>query len=212
MSDSSTIKVLVVDDHPLTQAGLSNFMAAFPDLSLVGVVGSGEEAIEYCDHDEPDVILMDLLMPGMGGVAATRVIKERHPGVRVIALTSSSESESVKAAMQAQATSYLLKTASAFELAFAIRSAMDGRSVISEEANKVLAQSRQETREFSGELTERERQVLGLVARGLSNKQIAEQLSIEMPTVKFHLRNLFVKLGTSRRSELITRAYQMKLL
>ena len=212
MSDLSTIKVLVVDDHPLTQAGLGNFMSAFPDLSLVGMVDTGEEAIAFCEHDEPDVILMDLLMPGMGGVAATRVIKERHPDVRIIALTSSAESDSVKAALQAHAIGYLLKTATAFELAFAIRSAMDGRSVISEEADKVLAQSRRETPEFSGELTDRERQVLGLVALGMSNKQVAEQLSIELPTVKFHLRNLFVKLGTTRRSELITRAYQMKLL
>src|SRR4029453_15905670 len=98
MSDSATIKVLVVDDHPLTQAGLGNIMTAFPDLELVGAVESGEEAVAFCDHNEPDIILMDLLMPGMGGVAATRTIKERHPNIHIIALTSSEESDVVRAA------------------------------------------------------------------------------------------------------------------
>jgi len=220
MSDITTMKirVLVVDDHPMTQAGLRNFMRATPDLTLVGMVDSGEEAVAFCDRQEPDVILMDLLMPGMGGVAATRAIKERHPAVRVIALTSSEESDTVRAEMEAHATGYLLKNATAFELAYAIRSAMQGRSILSEEADKALAQSHNDreaqpqTSDLIEGLTDREREVLSLVADGLTNAQIGEQLSIELPTIKYHLRNLFTKLRVEGRSELIARAYQAKLI
>jgi len=221
MNDTTAtrIRVLVVDDHPMTQAGLRNFMRASPDLTLVGMVDSGEEAIDFCDQQEPDVVLMDLLMPGIGGIAATRAIKERHPNVRIIALTSSEESDTIREELEAHATGYLFKSATAFELAYAIRSAMQGRSVLSEEADKALVANGRNARKSQvqksdsiDELTDRELEVLRLVASGLTNKKISEQLSIELPTVKFHLRNLFIKLSAAGRSQLIARAYHLNLL
>ena len=121
--DLPPIKVLVVEDHPLTQAGLRSFLAAFPDLLLLGMVDSGESAIRFCAQTEPDVILMDLIMPGMDGVTATRAIKERHANIKVIVLTNSDDSATINDALQAGASNYLLKTSSAFELASAIRAA-----------------------------------------------------------------------------------------
>src|SRR5687767_13456127 len=109
VNETSTIRVLIVDDHPLAQSGMRNFLAAFPDMELVGAVDSGEAALAFCEREEPDVILMDLLMPGMGGIEATRQIKERHPTVQIIALTSSEDSELVRQALQAKAIGYLLK-------------------------------------------------------------------------------------------------------
>jgi DNA-binding NarL/FixJ family response regulator len=170
MSQLSAIKVLIVDDHPLTQAGLRTFMYAFPDLVYMGASDTGEQALEFCDHEEPDVVLMDLLMPGMGGVAAIRAIKERHPKVEVIALTNADDGEMVREALRAKATGYLVKTATAFELAYAIRAARQGQPVLSEEASKALARSAGEAREILAELTTREREVLDLVAQGLSNE------------------------------------------
>jgi len=212
MSQLSAIKVLIVDDHPLTQAGLRTFMYAFPDLVYMGAADTGEQALEFCDHEEPDVVLMDLLMPGMGGVAAIRAIKERHPRVEVIALTNADDGEVVREALRAKATGYLVKTATAFELAYAIRAARQGQPVLSEEASMALARSAGEAREVLAELTVREREVLDLVAQGLSNEQITDQLPVRQSTLEFHLRNLYAKLGVSGRAGLIARAYQLKFL
>ena len=213
MSDPSTIKVLIVDDHPLVQAGLRNFLYSFPDLEFLGAMDSGEAAVTFCEEEEPDVILMDLLMPGMGGVAAIRMIKERHPKVQVIALTSADKSELVREALHAKAIGYLLKTASAFELAYAIRAAKRGRQVLSEEASASLASGASSPAPTTvADLTTREREVLDMVAHGLSNTQITEALQIRLPTVKFHLRNLYTKLDVGGRAELITRAHQLGLL
>jgi NarL family two-component system response regulator LiaR len=212
MSEASTIKVLIVDDHPLTQAGLRNFLYAFPDLVYLGAADNGEQALAFCEREEPDVILMDLLMPGMGGVAATRTIKERHPKVQVIALTSSDETDLVRDALQAKAISYLLKTATAFELAYAIRAARQGRPVLSEEASDALDRRAQQDPAVIADLTAREAEVLNLVAQGLSNKDISDQLQVKLPTVKFHLRNLYTKLGVASRTELMTRVHQLGLI
>ena len=120
---STGIGVLVVEDHPLTQARLRTFLAAYPDLSLLGIVENGEGAIEFCEREEPDVILMDLIMPGMGGAAATREIKKLHPRVNIILLTNSDELDSIKEALAAGASICLLKTSTATEIATAIRAA-----------------------------------------------------------------------------------------
>jgi DNA-binding NarL/FixJ family response regulator len=126
MSQLSAIKVLIVDDHPLSQAGLRNFLYAYPDLAYMGAVDSGEQALAFCEYEEPDVILMDMLMPGMGGVAATRALKAQHPNVQIIALASSDEDDLVLEALQAKALSFLVKTTTASELAYAIRAAKWG--------------------------------------------------------------------------------------
>src|SRR5262249_11149015 len=156
-------------DHPLVQSGMHNFIAAFSDFALVGVASSGEEALTLCAHVQPNVILMDMLMPGIGGVTATQTIKHRWPQVRVIALTSSPEPELVMQALQAGAISYLLKTVTALELAQAIRAAVAGRMMLSEEASAALVQTAQVESRLGSDLTAREREVLALVAQGLSN-------------------------------------------
>lgn len=212
MSETYRIRVLIVDDHPLAQSGLRNFIEAFSDFALVGIASSGEEAIAWCDRTQPDVILMDMLMPGIGGVEATQVIKQRWPQIQVVALTSSHDSVLVKQALQAGAIGYLLKNVSAIDLAQAIRAAVVGRPVLSQEATTALVQSVHQDSGLGSDLTEREREVLQLVAQGLSNMGIGERLSISRSTVKYHLASIFSKLGVSGRQEAIALAYQHRLV
>jgi len=203
---------VIVDDHPLAQSGMRNFVEAFSDFELVGVAGSGEEAIAACDRTRPDVILMDMLMPGMDGLAATRAIKRGWPRTQVIALSSSQDSKLVKQALQAGAISYLLKNVSALDLAQAIRAAVAGRPVLSQEVTTVLMQTIYHDSGLGADLTEREHEVLRLVAQGLSNIDIGERLSISPSTVKYHLANIFSKLRVSSRMEAIALAYQHRLV
>ena len=212
MNASRPIRVLIVDDHPLAQSGMRNFIAAFGDLALIGAASSGEDAVALVERDPPDVILMDLLLPAMSGVEATRIIKRRRPQVQIIALTSSQDSELVKQAVQAGAISYLLKNVSALDLAQAIRAAYVGRSVLAPEATAALVQTMQAETGLGSDLSAREREVLRLVAQGLSNAQVAAQLSISRSTVKFHLASIFSKLGVANRPELIALAYQHHLI
>lgn len=212
MSEAEPIRVLIVDDHPLAQSGMRNFVAAFRDLQLVATASSGEEALELVEREPPDVILMDMLMPGLGGVATTRRITERFPGVRVIALTSSQDSALIKEALQAGATSYLLKTISAVDLAHAIRAAHRGQAVLAPEVTEALVHTLRAETAPGSDLTAREREVLQLVAQGLSNVQVGQQLSISRSTVKFHLASIFSKLGVTNRPELIALAYQQHLV
>jgi serine phosphatase RsbU (regulator of sigma subunit)/DNA-binding NarL/FixJ family response regulator len=141
MAESNPIRVLLVDDHAVVRSGLSAFLLAFDDLELVGEAGSGEEALRLCEQVQPDLVLMDLVMPGMGGAAATRAIRERHPQIQVIALTSFKEKELVQAALDAGAIGYLLKNVSTDELADAIRAAHAGRATLSPEAAQTLVQA-----------------------------------------------------------------------
>lgn len=212
MSETYPIRVVIVDDHPLAQSGLRNFVEAFGDFELVGTASNGAEAIVCCERTQPDVVLMDMLMPGMDGVAATAAIKQRWSRIQVVALTSSQESGLVRQALQAGAISYLLKNVSAIDLAQAIRAAAVGRPVLSEEATATLVQSVREESGLGSDLTEREREVLQLVAQGLSNMDIGERLSISRSTVKYHLASIFSKLGVSGRSEAIALAYQHRLV
>jgi NarL family two-component system response regulator LiaR len=212
MSETYRIRVLIVDDHPLAQSGLRNFIEAFSDFELVGIASSGEEAIACCGRTQPDVILMDMLMPGIGGVEATQAIRQRWPQIRVVALTSSHDSDLVKRALQAGAIGYLLKNVSAIDLAQAIRAAVVGRPVLSQEATAALVQSVHQDSGLGSDLTEREREVLQLVAQGLSNMDIGERLSISRSTVKYHLASIFSKLGVSGRLEAVALAYQHRLV
>lgn len=206
------IRVVVVDDHEVVRRGLIVFLKTFEDFLLVGEARNGFEAQQVVDETLPDVILMDLLMPEMDGIAATRLIRERHPHIHVVVLTSSAEDSMVAAALHAGATSYLQKNVSTDQLADAIRAAMVGSRNLSPEATQALisAATRPPTPHFR--LTEKEMQVLGLMVKGLNNPDIAEHLTISRSTVKYHISSILSKLGVTNRAEAIAIALQHKLV
>jgi NarL family two-component system response regulator LiaR len=206
------IRVLLVDDHAVVRSGLSAFLMVFDDLELVGEAGSGEEALRLCRQLQPDVVLMDLVMPGMDGADATQRIKEECADIQVVALTSFKEKDLVERALQAGAIGYLLKNISADELANAIRAAHAGQPTLAPEATQALIQLTTSPSEPVFDLTERELDVLTLMVEGLSNPDIAERLIVSRSTVKFHVSNILSKLGVSSRTEAVALALQKKLV
>jgi NarL family two-component system response regulator LiaR len=212
MDEMTPIRVLLVDDHAVVRSGLSAFLLAFDDLELVGEAGSGEEAVRLCERLHPDVVLMDLVMPGMDGAAATKRIREHHPDVQVIALTSFKEEDLVQGAMRAGAIGYLLKNISADELADAIRKARAGRPTLAPEAAQALIHAATQPPKPGYDLTDRERDVLELMVEGLSNSEIAERLVVSASTVKFHVSNVLSKLGVKSRTEAVALALQENLV
>jgi NarL family two-component system response regulator LiaR len=215
MSETTPIRVMIVDDHSMVRTGLATFIKVKPDLELVGEAKDGQEALYLCEQLQPDVILMDLVMPRMDGVAATRAIRERWPQVQVIALTSFQDKDLIQDALEAGAISYLLKDVSMDELAEAIRAAHAGRPTLSPEAAQALIQVARSARngpEIGHDLTPREREVLALMVEGLNNPQIGERLVISVTTVRSHVSNILSKLGVSNRAEAITLALRNKLV
>lgn len=192
---------MVVDDHDMVRSGLAVFIDTFDDLVLVGEASDGAEAVSLCAEVQPHVVLMDLLMPRMDGVAATRAIRQAHPDVQVIALTSFSDRDLVQGALQAGALGYLLKTASIDELAEAVRNARRGRPSLAPEALQILVSAAGQPHPPGHDLTDREREVLALIAAGLSNPAIARRLTVELSTVKTHVSNILSKLEVSTRME-----------
>ncbi len=210
MAETTPIRVLVVDDHAVVRGGLRLFLMAHDDLELVGEAGSGEQALALCAETRPDVVLMDLVMPGMSGVAAIRLMRERDPEVKVIALTSFPEDDLVRAALSAGAMSYLLKNISASNLAAAIRAAHAGQPILAPEATQALLRQAPAPR-IGQDLTPREGEVLALLVQGLSNADIAERLVISESTAKFHVSNILSKLHASSRAEAVAIAMQSNL-
>jgi len=206
------IRVMIVDDHAMVRKGLAAFLKTEPGIDLVGEARDGREAIEYCDQLKPNVILMDLIMPDLGGVAATRTIHQRWPYVQVIALTSFQEKELVQDALQAGAIGYLLKNVSGDELCEAIRQAYGGRPTLAPEAVQALIQPPSEAESMAADLTRREQEVLALLVKGMSNPEIAERLVISRSTVKVHISSILSKLGVASRGEAISLAIQNKLV
>jgi NarL family two-component system response regulator LiaR len=205
------IRIMLVDDHAVVRSGLSAFLSVNPDLELVGEAENGEQAIVRANALKPDVILMDLMMPVMDGVAAIQGIKKQNPGIQIIALTSFQEDELVQSALKAGAVGYLMKNVTARELAAAIKSARDGKMILSPEAAQALVRASQQAQETEV-LTEREREVLKLMVDGLNNAEIAERLVVSLSTVKYHISNILMKLGVDNRVAAVTMALQKKLV
>ncbi len=213
MTGANPIRIILVDDHAMLRKGLRFFLAGFDDLELLGEAASGKEAIRLCAELEPDVVLMDMVMPDMDGATATKAILDQTPTIQVIALTSFQEEDLIERALRAGAISYLLKNVSAQTLAEAIRQAHAGHSVLAPEATEALVKAtRQRASHHDYGLTERETEVLSLLVDGLSNAEIAEQLVVSVATVKFHMRNILSKLGVSSRAEAIAMAWHEGIL
>lgn len=203
---SKPIRVMLVDDHAMVRRGLATFLKVFDDLILVGEADSGEAAILLCEQAQPDVILMDMLLPVMDGAATTRAIRDRFPQMQVIVLTSFKQADLIKTALEAGAIGYLLKDVSADDLARAIRAAHSGRATLSPEAAQSLVETANLPPPPGLDLTERERDVLALMIEGLNNTQIAGKLVVSPSTVKSHVSNILAKLGVASRTEAVTLA------
>jgi NarL family two-component system response regulator LiaR len=212
MNTSRVIRVMLVDDHTVVRSGLATFLRAYDDLELVGEAKNGLEAIDFCQQKKPDVILMDLMMPELDGITATRSILGECPHIKIIAMTSFEDEELVHDVLAAGAISYLIKNVTSDELAKAIRDAYYGKPTLSPEAARVLIESTRPSKQPLVDLTEREREVLELVVQGMSNQQIAETLIISITTVKAHISRILSKLQVSSRAEAIAYAVRHKLV
>ena len=212
MDGQKPIRVMLVDDHRIVRDGLNMLLAIYDDLEVVADVGDGGEAIQLCARVEPDVILMDIVMPKVDGPTATARIHESFPHVKIIALTSFLEEELIRNMLKSGADGYLLKDVSAKELAEAIRTSYQGRSTIDPAAAQVLARALRKSPPPGHDLTEREREVLSLLANGKTNKEIAEELTLSPTTVRGHVSNILSKLGASNRTEATALALEHKLV
>ena len=201
MIEPRPINVMIVDDHPIVRDGLESMLLAFADLQLVAKAGDGNEALVQCRKTQPDVILMDMVMPGMDGIAVTRAVLEHYPQMKVIMLTSFVDDSAVRNALEAGATGYLLKNVSINTLAEAIRSAYAGQPVLSPEATTALINSRIDRLPPGHDLSEREREVLAQIVAGLSNEEIAARLVISPATARHHVSACLQKLGAANRAQ-----------
>lgn len=203
METQDLIRVVVVDDHAMLRKGLAVFLMSYPDLQLVGEAGNGKEAIALCADKKPDIVMMDLMMPIMDGITATRLIHHEFPQIQVIALTSFGEERLIKNVLEAGAISYLFKKISADDLANAIRAAHKGIATFAPEVTDVLVRSIGNSHSVFEDLTAREQEVLALIVKGLGNQDIADTLVISMSTAKSHVSNILAKLNVASRTEAI---------
>ncbi len=197
------IRIVLVDDHAMVRRGLAQLLAGEAGIEVVGAAATGAEAVDVVAAEQPDVVLMDLQMPGMDGAAATRALAQQHPDVQVLVLTSFSDRERIVAALDAGAVGYLLKDAEPAELVAGIEAVARGESPLHPRAARELLRSRTDPGTPSGDarLTPREVEVLALVRQGLANKQIGRRLGISERTVKAHLSSLFQRLGVADRTQ-----------
>jgi two-component system, NarL family, response regulator LiaR len=213
MTQSPTIRVMTVDDHNIVRGGLRFVLLAFDDIELVGEAQSGQEAVRMCAELRPNVVLMDMRMAGMDGVATTRAIKQSCPQVQIVILSGYYSADLVVQAMQAGAVGYLLKDASMHVLAGAIRAARDGQTTLAAEVSQALVEaSARATPMAKRELTERQRDILVLLVAGLSNTEIAERLALSPYTIRNYISDILIKLGVSSRAEAVALAVQAGIL
>lgn len=210
MGKQHHIRVVTVDDHEIMRGGIKFTLLAFDDIELAGEARSGQEAMRVCDEVSPDVVLMDMKMSGMDGIATTKAIKESHADMQIVILTSFHDKQLVQQAIQAGAVGYVLKDASKDELADAIRAAHAGRTTLSPEAVSDLADASPSS--LGCDLSNRERDVLVLLTQGMSNKQIAKELSRSPFTIRSHVSQIIGKLGAANRAESAALAVQHRLV
>ena len=207
------IRVLVVDDHQVVRQGFTLMLSAFPEFELVGEAKNGLHAVQLCQELQPDVVLMDIVMPEMDGIEATERIREKQGKTQIIALTSFNDRrDMVESALQAGALGYLFKDVSIDELAQAIRKVHQGDPFLASDATRMLIQATRDKSAPQYNLSDREKEVLTLIVEGLNNPQIAERLVISRSTVQFHVSSILSRLGAENRSEEVALAVQNKLV
>ncbi|MEA5576707.1 response regulator transcription factor [Anabaena sp. UHCC 0451] len=206
------IRVITVDDHEILRGGIKFSLLAFDDIELVAEARNGKEAIHLCAELQPDVVLMDLMMPEMNGVQTTRFIKNKYPKIQVLVLTSFVETDLLQEVMEAGAIGYLLKGASIDELADALRSAAAGLCKVASEALVALFQQPQSLSQPVYKLTKRQEEVLALLSVGLTNEAIAQKLKISPSTIRHHVTQILNKLGVENRTEAATTAVRVGCL
>ncbi|OQM47145.1 DNA-binding response regulator [Anoxybacillus sp. UARK-01] len=208
------IRVLLIDDHEMVRIGVSAYLSSQPDMTVVGEAENGKKGVELALQLRPDVVLMDLVMQPMDGIEATKEIMSSWPEAKIIIVTSFLDDDKVYPALEAGAASYMLKTSKASEIANAIRSTFHGQSVLEPEvAGKMMKKMRQkETLLPHEELTNREMEILLLIAQGKSNQEIAEELFISLKTVKVHVSSILAKLGVQDRTQAVIYAFKHSLV
>ena len=211
-----SIRVLIADDHPLFRDGMRGLLGSLPDMEVVGEASSGEQAIERARKLQPDVILMDIKMPGINGIEATREILHISPRISVLVVTMFEDEDSVFAAMRAGARGYLLKDSSGQEVGHAIRAVASGEAIFGAGVAQRLISffsvpSPAVSRRAFPELTDREEEILSLIAQGKINQQIAKELFVSLKTVRNHVSNIFLKLQVADRAQAVIRAREAGL-
>lgn len=209
-----TMRILIVDDHPVTRDGLRTALSASADVEVIGEASTGEQAIDMIPSMNPDVIFMDVRMPGMGGIEATRAIRETTPEAKVVLFTVDESRAAIAEAIQAGVSGYLLKDSSAEELVNAARLAMEGKAVIHPKLTRAFIEEVQtvDRRGKEAPLSKRETQILQRVAYGATTKEVAEELGISPHTVKTHLERVFEKLGAGDRAQAVAIAIRKGLV
>ena len=212
MSQANLIRILIVDDHAMVRSGLAMFLLAFDDLELAGEAGNGVEAVNLAGKLKPDVILMDIFMPSMDGVQATREIHTKYPDIKIIGLTSFTEPQLIHDAINAGVSGYLSKNTTANELSNAIRSVYAGNTIFSPDVTQALMTQPTVTGSKFHNLTAREKEILTMMTSGKSNTEISKQLTISLSTIKFHVSNILSKLNARSRGEAVSIAVKNHLL
>ncbi len=212
MTFDTPIRVILIDDHRHVHEIVATVLAAANDIELVAQGSNGGEAIRLCEEFHPDLILMDVVMPGVDGVAATRTIREKFPDVRILVLSSFQDDESVRSMLESGASGYVLKGELTSGLINTIRATYQGEAVFSAEVAEHLLHPDQAVAPQRFHLSDREMEVLRLMGKGLNNNQIAHELTISQTTVKFHIANILDKLGVETRAEALVAAAKNRLI
>jgi two-component system, NarL family, response regulator LiaR len=206
------IKVLIADDHPMVRHGINILIGVYDDMEVIGQAENGREAIEMCGKYMPDIVLMDLMMPEVNGIEATRKILENWPNIKIVTLTSFIDKKLIEDSLKAGAIGYVLKNISGDNLVTTIRDAYKGKSTLSSEASDFLISNLKTPTAIEYQLTTQEKIIMGCLVEGLSNKKITQKLVLSLSTVKFHVSNILNKLGASSRAEAVSIALKNKLI